>query len=434
MNNPKPYKKYKPSNIAWLGEIPEHWEVRKLKYSDKVNMGQSPNSEDCNMDRVGLPFLQGNAEFGKFYPIPKLWCSTSNKIAEENDILLSVRAPIGAINFASEKTGIGRGLCAITAQNTQIRYLYYSLINLKKELNSIGTGSTFKAISVDDVRNISLVSPPLSEQQKIANFLDYKLSKIDRFIQKKKQLIKLLNEQKAGIINDAVTKGLDQNAKMKPSDIEWLGSIPEHWEVRKLKYVAKICNGSDCEKQEGIYPVYGSGGIFGWTHNYIYDKPSVLLGRKGTIDKPILVTKPFWTVDTAFYTKIKDNVVSPLFFYYLCCNIPFKFYSSKTALPSMTQTSLYEVKFGIPPLSEQTAIVTHIEKETAQINLIIQTIEKEIALTQEYRTALIAEAVTGKIDVREYEIPEMPIVELYEELEEEMSLAAEGEGEYLTEN
>jgi type I restriction enzyme S subunit len=218
-------------------------------------------------------------------------------------------------------------------------------------------------------------------------------------------LIKLLNEQKAGIIKDAVTKGLNPNAITKPSGIEWLGDIPEHWEVKKLKYVAKICNGFGCEKEEGIYPVYGSGGVFGWTHDFLYDKPSVLLGRKGTIDKPIFVTEPFWTVDTSFYTKINEKIVFPLFFYFQCCNIPFGYFSSKTALPSMTQSSLYGVYLAIPPKSEQVEIVKFIEAETANINLTISTIEKEIALVQEYRTTLIAEAVTGKIDVRNYEIP-----------------------------
>ena len=244
-------------------------------------------------------------------------------------------------------------------------------------------------------------------------------------------MIKLLNEQKAGIINDAVTKGLDTNVKMKSSGIEWLGDIPEHWEVLRLKYVAKIKNGSDCDKKlEGKYPVYGSGGIFGWNESFLYDKPSVLLGRKGTIDKPILVTEPFWTVDTAFYTKINTDFVEVLFFYYLCCNIPFGSYSSKTALPSMTQTSLYQVKFGIPPLSEQQQIVSYIETETAKLNKAIATIEKEIALVQEYKTALIAEAVTGKIDVRDYVIPVFEEeTEMEEEREEELDLVEDGDVE-----
>lgn len=213
---------------------------------------------------------------------------------------------------------------------------------------------------------------------------------------------------------------------MKDSGIQWLGQIPEHWEVMRMKYVAKICNGSDCDKKpEGKYPVYGSGGIFGWNESFLYDKPSVLLGRKGTIDKPILVNEPFWSVDTAFYTKIKNELIDTQFFYYLCCNIPFGFYSSKTALPSMTQTSLYEVKFSIPSVSEQQIIVKHIDKETQKLNKAIETIEREIALTLEYRKVLIAEAVTGKIDVRCYVISAIEAEMVYEELEEESDMIIE---------
>ncbi len=189
--------------------------------------------------------------------------------------------------------------------------------------------------------------------------------------------------------------------KYKDSGIEWLGEIPEHWEVRRLKYIAKIFNGKECDKLDsGQYPVYGSGGIFGWFNQWLHDEPSVLLGRKGTIDKPQFVEEPFWTVDTAFYTVVNEEITTPKYFYHLCCTIPFGFYSSKTALPSMTQTDLYEVKFSIPDLREQELIIAHIEKEISVVQKTINNIQKEITLVEEYKTALIAEAVTGKIDVR----------------------------------
>jgi len=103
----KPYLKYKDSGIEWIGEIPEQWEVTKLKYSDKVIMGQPPNSDDYNDTNKGLPFLQGNADFKTLFPKPKVWCETANKIAEKEDVLLSVRAPIGAVNIADQSYGIG---------------------------------------------------------------------------------------------------------------------------------------------------------------------------------------------------------------------------------------------------------------------------------------------------------------------------------------
>jgi type I restriction enzyme, S subunit len=391
----QPYTKYKPSGIAWLGDIPEHWEVRKLKYISQITTG-SKDTIDQVTDGI-YPFYVRSKSIKKI-----------NSFAYEGEPILTVGdGDICKIwHYVNGKFDFHQRVYKIfDFKDVNGKFLYYHLLeNFQHDVLKLSAKSTVDSLRRPMFTNFYTCFPAsITEQTAIAAFLDYKTAKIDRFIHKKKQLIKLLNEQKVAIINDAVTKGLDSSVKMKSSGIEWLGDIPVHWEVRKLKYVAKICNGSDCDKQtEGIYPVYGSGGIFGWNENYIYDKPSVLLGRKGTVDKPILVLEPFWTVDTAFYTKIKTEIVDVLFFYYLCCNIPFGFYSSKTALPSMTQTSLYEVKFCIPPLHEQTAIVAHIEAETAIINKTIATIEKEIALVQEYRTAIIAEAVTGKIDVREY--------------------------------
>ncbi|SNQ60363.1 restriction endonuclease subunit S [Candidatus Methanoperedens nitratireducens] len=134
----KPYPAYTDSGVEWLGKVPEHWDVIKLKFVDEVIMGQSPNSEDYNKNGHGLPFLQGNAEFGNLNPIPINWCRTANKSAMNGDVLLSVRAPIGAVNLADQKYGIGRGLCAIRAIKSNNKYLFYVCICLNDELNSIG--------------------------------------------------------------------------------------------------------------------------------------------------------------------------------------------------------------------------------------------------------------------------------------------------------
>jgi type I restriction enzyme, S subunit len=421
----KKYLEYKDSGIAWLREIPEHWGIESFKNilterNEKNNPVKCKEILSLSIDKGVTLYAEKTTNLDRFKDD-----LTKYKLAYKGDLVLnSMNMIVGAVgvsdyfgcvspvyytyhgDFSNSNTtkfyeylfrckivqgvlySLGRGLIAIDRGEGK-----YNTLRLK--------------VSREDLRSLKLPFPNISEQTKIAAFLDYKLAKIDRFIRKKKQLIKLLNKQKAAIINQAVTKGLDPNAKMKPSGIEWLGDIPEHWDLKRLKYLAKICNGSDCDKKEtGEYPVFGSGGIFGKTNTFIYDKVSVLLGRKGTIDKPQFVDEPFWTVDTAFYTKINEEEVIPIFFYHLCCNIPFEYYGSKTALPSMTQTSLYEVKFPVPLRKEQEDIIKSIEYSVGKLNKTISTIEKEITLTQEYKTALIAEVVTGKIDVRDCEIPE----------------------------
>ena len=169
-----PNVEMKPSGVEWVGEIPRHWEVKRLKYVADLNMGQSPPSEEYNHDQVGTPFLQGNAEFGPHHPTPKIYCPTANKYANPNDILLSVRAPVGAINVADRQYGIGRGLCAIRSRTNQLERCYakYLLEVIRIELNVVATGSTYDAVTVDDVLNITCVVPSLFEQHQIVNFLD----------------------------------------------------------------------------------------------------------------------------------------------------------------------------------------------------------------------------------------------------------------------
>ena len=188
----KPYPKYKDSGVEWIGKVPEGWEVKKLKFTDTVIMGQSPTSDNYNSNYSGLPFLQGNAEFGSVNPTPRIWSKEANKIVTAGDVLVSVRAPIGAVNIADQVYGIGRGLCGIHPKNSHKKYLYYLFISLGEELNRIDTGSTFTAISVDNIRNTILPIPKAVEQQQIAAYLDRKIAQIDNLISKKQKLIALL--------------------------------------------------------------------------------------------------------------------------------------------------------------------------------------------------------------------------------------------------
>jgi len=181
-----PNVKMKDSGIPWIGEIPEHWEVKKAKYENIIIMGQSPDSKECNKNGKGVPFLQGNAEFGAIYPHEENWCSFPKKMAEPNDVLASVRAPIGAVNIANKKYGIGRGLCAI--RNNFFKFQYYLWTILNEELNSLGTGSTFKAVSAEQISNIYLPLPLESEQTAIVEYLDRKTTEIEAKIKKNKKI------------------------------------------------------------------------------------------------------------------------------------------------------------------------------------------------------------------------------------------------------
>ena len=200
-----PNVRMKDSGIEWIGEIPEHWEVKKLKHVSNITMGQSPKSEECSYDEIGVPFLQGNAEFTNVHPIPKMYCNTANKFSKVNDILLSVRAPVGAINISDRVYGIGRGLCAITAKKVIMKYLWYSLNVSLEELFIKSKGSTFEAVTVTDVQNLLIILPPKNEQDDIVNFLDKKTAEIDGLVIEIKKQIEKLKEYRQSLISEAVT-------------------------------------------------------------------------------------------------------------------------------------------------------------------------------------------------------------------------------------
>lgn len=187
---------------------------------------------------------------------------------------------------------------------------------------------------------------------------------------------------------------------MKESGVDWIGQIPEEWEVTKLKYALLISNGKDykdIEVEEGGYPVIGSGGVFARSRNYMYDGDVVLLGRKGTIDKPLFYSGKFWTVDTMFYsTALNGNNIK--FMYYSSLLIPFSYYSTATALPSMTQSDLNNHMLCLPSISEQQKIADFLDKKTAQLDKVKALLEEQIQKLKDYRASLIYETVTKGLD------------------------------------
>lgn len=188
--------------------------------------------------------------------------------------------------------------------------------------------------------------------------------------------------------------------EMKDSGVEWIGEIPNNWNICRLKNYAFIMNGADykdIQDDSGVYPVIGSGGEFDRATKYLYEGESVLLGRKGTIDKPRYINGAFWTVDTMYYTKIKDIGIAK-YLYYLCTQIQFDFYQYGSAVPSMTQRDLNSVCFPLPGISEQRRIADYLDSKCSQIDAIIEKQQTIIEKLKEYKLSVITEAVTKGIN------------------------------------
>lgn len=474
MKNLKPHIKYKNSGSTWLGDIPEHWEVLSFKNilterNEKNNPIKTKEILSLSIDKGVTLYAEKTTNLDRFKDD-----FTQYKLAHKNDLVFnSMNMIVGAVGVSKYFGCVSPVYYTYYGGSDDLKttkfyeYLFRNkivqsfLFSLGRGLMAIDRGdgkyNTLRLkVSRDDLRSLKLPFPNLIEQTAIANFLDYKTAKIDRFIRKKKQLIKLLNEQKAGIINQAVTKGLDANVKMKPSSIEWLGDIPEHWEVRKLKYVAncfpsnidkhskedekqvRLCNYTDVYKNDFITNDMNLM-LATATENQI-EKFSLQIGdviitkdseTANDIAVPAVVKEELENVVCGYHLSVLrpySKLIGEYLFRVLQCkpiNIQFEVCSNGVTRVGLGVYDMKKAQIPVPPLTEQTAIVSHIEKETSIITKTIATIEKEITLVQEYKTVLIAEAVTGKIDVRDFVIPEIIEEETYEDLEEELDMVAE---------
>lgn len=428
------YSEYKDSGVDGVGFVPEFWSVTRLKFIASINMGQSPSSEDCNIDGNGLAFLQGNGEFGKVNPREKQYCPVPKKIAQPGELLFSVRAPVGAVNIADKQYGIGRGLCSIQgAINVQQSYLWWIFPSYKNQLDAIATGSTFEAVSTEQVQNLYVTLPSYIEQERIAAFLDHETAKIDSLIEKQQQLIELLKEKRQAVISHAVTKGLNPDVLMKDSGVEWLGDVPGHWKITRIKNLAKIESGHtpskskpeywvDCNipwvslndskelnSSDYIVDTFNKISELGMANSSAHLLParSVVFTRDASIGLSAITIKPMAVSQHLIAWLCDENFVIPeflLLIFYAMEN-EFERYTSGATLKTIGMDNVRSLKAAFPSVEEQENLVHWAFEKVDGIKLSILKAEELILLLQERRTALISAAVTGKIDVRNWVAP-----------------------------
>ncbi len=413
LNKYQAYPEYRDSGVEWLAEIPRTWQAYtgKRLFSSVRTPALSNDEQLAASQKYGVIPQTLMMQLNDSKVMLALKGTDSFRHVEKNNFVISLRSFEGGIEHSNYQGCVSPAYTVLKSVNdisfSFYRYLLKSepyISALQASTDSLRDG---KSINYEQFGAITLPSPSLPEQSIIAHFLDHETAKIDNLIEKQQQLIELLKEKRQAVISHAVTKGLNPDVPMKDSGVEWLDEIPEHGRICKLKNLAKICNGQDYKliQAETGYPVIGSGGQFAWANTFLYDKPSVLLGRKGTIDKPLYIDKAFWTVDTMYYTEVFDCIIEK-YLYYLALTIQFNRYATNTALPSMTQEHLGNYSFSLSfNLSEQKLIINSIEKSLIKIDALTEKQLKQIELLKERRTALISAAVTGKIDLRNWTAP-----------------------------
>lgn len=389
----KTYDTYKDSGSVWVGDIPSEWNIGNFRYFGEFTKGKLPST--TNTEGKGLPIIGASEMLGKE-------CRTFSEDANvpqcsNDDILILWDGANAGIISSHHKGIVSSTAVKYHCSNSDVNknFLYYFLKSVEPNFKEKVNGTTIPHMNMKYINEIPLLMPPLSVQQSISSFLDTKCGEIDSLISIQEEMISELLAYKQSVITEAVTKGLDKKAKMKNSGVEWIGDIPEEWEVCKVKNIAIITNGSD-PKTEGDIPVYGSGdGSFKTCGEY-KEGPVVLLGRKGaTLHIPHYIEGRYWNVDTAFDVKMKGNNSLKFFFYNAKC-FDYKSYISATTLPSMTQTNYNNMKIPLPPHPVQQAIATYLDEKTSQIDSLIALKQSKIESLKEYKKSIIYEYVTGK--------------------------------------
>lgn len=399
------YSEYKDSSVKWLGEIPKHWKMQRWRFLMKENTTKNANCKE----RLQLQFRYGDIVRKTNQSEESDVLDTISKYTVVNPDDIMINGLNLNYDFVSQRVAQVQEKGVITSAYISLRptalansrYFTYFLksMDAKKMFHGMGTGIRL-TLSYNELKNQFLPCPSPKEQSAIAAYLDTATAKIDAAIAQQQKMIDLLNERKQIIINNAVTKGLNPNVKMKNSGVEWIGEVPKDWEIESMKYCMKIKNGMDykhIQTESGI-PVIGSGGQFAYASDYMYNGEVVFFGRKGTVDRPLYFKGKFWAVDTMFYT-IPNSKILGKYLYYQGLTIPYKYYSTSTALPSMTQTDLGNNPICLPSIIEQKEIVDYLDKKCEKLDFAIANCNCQISLLQERKNIIINDVVTGKVKV-----------------------------------
>lgn len=420
----KAYPEYKDSGVEWIGSAPKSWVVQPLKYV--LNFNPLKSSYEGELDAwcsfVPMEKLKtGKLELEEERVVREVYSGYT--YFEDGDVLQAKVTPCFEnknIAIASGlRNGIGFGSSEINVFRTNPAKLNRSFLFYRLQEDAymdvcvsamVGAGG-LKRVPGDTIQSFLLALPSLEEQEKIAKFLDYEASKIDKLIEKQKQLIELLNEKRQAVISQAVTKGLDPSAPMKDSGVKWLGDVPEHWTVSKLKYLSRIKTGNrdtiDAE-EFGEYPFYVRSQTVERINYFSEDCEAVLTAGDG-----VGVGKVYHYVNGkfAFHQRVYmlnqfESVRAKFVYYYLLAN----FYkvaqqgNAKSTVDSLRLPQFQNFQFSVPPLGEQDEVVSHVERKIDSLDNLISLAENTISLLNERRTSLISAAVTGKIDVRNVEL------------------------------
>ena len=438
------YEKYKDSGIEWIGEIPEHWDIKRVKFiiSNELGIQIGPFGSSLRSEfirNVGYKIygqenvIKDDFTLGYKYLDEDKFNELIKYELFPGDIVITMMGTTGKCKIVPENIEKGimdSHLIRIRVNNDKILEKFFAVLindsySIMNNIKYESKGSIMEGLNSSIIKSLYIPLPNINEQSSIINFIYRKTAEIDQIIANKQKLIALYEEEKQAIINQAVTKGLDKNVELKDSGVEWLGEIPEHWEVKKLNYCFRQI-GSGTTPTSGK-PEYYENGEFNWLqtgdlNDSEITETSKKITQKALDDNSTLRFYPIDSIVIAMYgatigktgflkietttnqaccvlSKPKNMFPKFVFYWFNAVKKHIISLSYGGGQPNINQEQIRSLKIQQPPINEQKLIVVLIENELNRLSVIIEKFNKQIDLLQEYRTTLISEVVTGKIKV-----------------------------------
>ncbi len=435
------YEKYKDSGIEWVGEIPINWDKLKIgRTFHKIGSGTTPNT---NRDEY---YVNGNINWLNTGDLNDTYINDTNKkitkVAlneistlrefEEDSIVIALYgATIGKLGHLKIKTSTNQACCVLSdSEKIKNRFLFYCLLTARDFIISKSYGGGQPNISQELIKQLYLPAPSLSEQTQISRYLDHQTAIIDSLIAKKEKLVALLKEQRQAIINEAVTKGLNPKAKMKDSGIEWLGEVPEDWEVVKLKWISEIYAGGT---PSTAIDEYWFNGTIPWLNSGSINQRRITEASKFITEEALKNSSTRWVPKNAILMALagqgktkgtvallefdatcnqsmaaiipkKKKIYNEFLFYWLDSNYErIRGLAGNEQRDGLNLVIVGGIHCPLPKIHEQIEIAHFLRDFDIKEQQVSNNIQIEIDKLKEYRQSIISEAVTGKVDVRDWQ-------------------------------
>lgn len=403
--------------IPWIGEVPTDWDIKPLfsVATENKNKNKERNENVLSLSYGRIIRRDLSKNFGLLpenfdgYQVVETGYIIIRSTDLQND-KKSLR--VGLVKENGVITSAYIGLSPSNTIHPEYLFYYLNMCDLKKVFYSLG-GGLRQSLRFEEFKRFPVIVPPIEEQRLISRYLDKKTSQIDSLVEKIQKKIELLKEQRTSLINQYVTEGLDPNVEMKDSGIEWIGEIPKHWKISKLKFEMKIHNNKriplsaeERGQREGPYPYYGATSLIDNVDDYLFDGRYILIAEDGAnlvmrnLRLSFIVDGKFWVNNHAHILKSKDHSFDE-YYCELLEQTDFTTVITGSAQPKLTLEAIKETPLCVPPKHEMDQITEKIQTVLSEFNNLIKLNNNKRELLVEYRQSLISSVVTGKVRVTE---------------------------------